>query len=91
MWGRCVGLFCLVPGIVFYARGMLTRPMVPRVALYFGLVGCQVSNPMLVLYFTSLEKTRTCTCAATVEITFVNLKESICWLSFTFCYFSRAC
>ena len=57
MWGRCVGLFCLVPGIVFYARGMLTRPMVPRVALYFGLVGCQVSNQMLMLYFTPIRNT----------------------------------
>ena len=41
MWGRGVGLFCLLPGIFFYARGMLTKPMIPRVGIYFALIGCQ--------------------------------------------------
>ena len=41
MWGRGVGLFCLLPAIFFYARGMLTKPMIPRVGIYFSLIGCQ--------------------------------------------------
>ena len=44
MWGRSVGLVCILPGIVFYARGMITRRMKPRLAVYMILVVFQVIN-----------------------------------------------
>jgi heme a synthase len=41
LWGRLIGLVFLVPLLVFWARGMIGRAMVPRLALLFVLGGLQ--------------------------------------------------
>lgn len=41
LWGRLLGVVFLLPLLVFWARGALTRHLLPRLLLLFGLGGLQ--------------------------------------------------